>query len=170
MSYEAKIQAEEKYQEALSYLQDPQSTSEKIRKAFVLLMDASENGHIESNIYLGKMYIWYTPIVNYNPQEALKHFKMAADAGYVEGQGLYGYCMLSLEHNIDTGIEYLEKAADQGDLNATEYLCRVYYGGEFGIKPDLNKAYTYSQKLPSNNNMTDMLRRKHAIQRYLFDD
>lgn len=103
-------------------------------------------------------------------QEALKHFKMAADAGYVEGQGLYGYYMLSLEHNIDTGIEYLEKAADQGDLNATEYLCRVYYGGEFGIKPDLNKAYTYSQKLPSNNNMTDMLRRKHAIQRYLFDD
>lgn len=169
MSYELELQAEKDYQEAISCLQDPHRTSEKIRNALFLLKKASEKGHTESNIYLGQMYIYFDPIINYNLKEALKYFKKAADAGYVQGQSLYGGYMFSSEHNIDVGIEYLEKAANQGDLNATEYLCRIYYWG-LGIKPDLNKAYVYSQKLPPNWYMADMLRRKHAIHRYLFSE
>ena len=53
MSYELELQAEKDYQEAISCLQDPHRTSEKIRNALFLLKKASEKGHTESNIYLG---------------------------------------------------------------------------------------------------------------------
>ena len=72
----------------------------------------------------------------------------AADGGYSEAQYLLGYNFIEgniFDEDIPKGVEYIQKAADNGDVEASFELSNIYYNGyEDIIQIDRIEAIKYA--------------------------
>ena len=62
----------------------------------------------------------------------------------------YGYILIyglnGIEENDDLGMEYISKAANQGQVNSMTTLGWNYFTGEDGVKKDFDKAIYWTKK------------------------
>ena len=76
-----------------------------------------------------------------NVEAALRWFETAARFALAE---IYFYGD-GCERDIDTALDYYERAADCGNAKASYRLSQIYRGGD-GVEKNLNKAYHFSDK------------------------
>lgn len=122
-------------------------------KALEVWLTLSENdmtGHLMYSI--GWMYSSGNGVKE-NDREALKWYKLSADAGYDLGEAVYGNACMTGDYvalDIDTGLMYLNRAVEQGSGYAMGKLAWHYYygvaddGGEWYLEPDYELAYKYA--------------------------
>ena len=79
----------------------------------------------------------------------IQDLKRDADSGDAIAQNNYGYALITgdgVQENDDLGIEYIRKAANQGQVNAMTTLGWNYFSGEDGVKKDFDKAIYWTKK------------------------
>jgi TPR repeat protein len=98
-------------------------------QAIKLLTLSAEQGNVESQDYLSSVYAWTK---DYDKGD--KWRKRAADMGYTPAELSLG---LAQEDSA-----YIKKAADQGDVDATIALAKLYADGSDGVEADTKKCVT----------------------------
>ncbi len=114
-----------------------------LREALIWYRRAADKGSNSALIHLGNFYengLGITADVN----EAIKHFRHAADAGDAEAQYRLALALLKA-HPDDAGarteaFELLRKSADGGFATAELRVGAIYERGEFGQPTDFERA------------------------------
>ena len=80
----------------------------------------------------------------------IQDLKRDADSGDPFAQNNYGYNLIEgingVEENDELGMEYIRKAANQGQVNSMITLGWNYFAGEDGVKKDFDKAVYWTKK------------------------
>ncbi|MDR1923629.1 MAG: ADP-ribosylglycohydrolase family protein [Planctomycetaceae bacterium] len=115
--------------------------------------ERSENKDAEVLAFIGSLYRDGTEVPQ-DKQKAILFLVAAADAGHKDTFNLYSYAanegdahaqyMLFLVHtgnaiipaDIQTGLRWLQKSAEQGYAPAQSYLGAIHLDGLFGVEPD----------------------------------
>ena len=109
-----------------------------------------------------KAYTTYATYLNeqkHAPKLAFQAYKKCADKGYPNAMFNLGVCYLEAEgtiRNVQLGVDYLKKAAEQGDNQAIAELCYRYYYG-IVVKQDYDKVRDYA-KLFGNDGYNYLLK------------
>ncbi|GBB83279.1 hypothetical protein RclHR1_10000002 [Rhizophagus clarus] len=93
---------------------------------------------------------YYTTPHTQNTNEAIKHFKLAADANVPEAQ--YYYANALEKAKKDGFLQYFTKAADNDNVLAQRELGRIYYYGLNGIERNKEKGIQYLRLAALKNN------------------
>ncbi|MDR0335721.1 MAG: hypothetical protein LBI18_01380, partial [Planctomycetaceae bacterium] len=83
-----------------------------------------------------------------NAPSKITLWKDGADKGIVEGEYLYGLCLLygvSVEKSLSKAVEFFRKAAEQGNAYAQFNLGNCYYNGD-GVVRDQEVAISWYRK------------------------
>jgi TPR repeat protein len=114
------------------------------RKSIQLLLQASENGHVEALRKVGIAYQDGSFGVPVNWSKALECYTKAADKGdgkahYYLGTA-YHYGDLGITLDISKAIEAYNKAIKHGYIDASFELAKIYHTGGEGITKDFKRA------------------------------
>ncbi len=93
-------------------------------------------------------------------QKAFSMFQESAQDGDSEGQYLLGLMLLSgddVPQNVDAGLRWIHKAADQGLLDAENKLGFVYLSGLHGAPQDTDQAVSYLTRAADRGELNAML-------------
>lgn len=93
-------------------------------------------------------------------QEAFNLFQEAAQKGDAEGQYLLGLMLLSgdgVAQDVDSGLRWIRKAADQNLLEAVNKLGFVYLSGLHGAPRDIDQAVSYLTRAAERDELNAML-------------
>ncbi|CAI2187276.1 15493_t:CDS:2 [Funneliformis geosporum] len=149
-------------QEIFNWLSENQNNSNNIfllgyftdnkKKAFTLLLDASNQDHILAQYYVGACYLYGRGITK-NEKLAFEYFKIVAEKDFAAGQLHLGYFYeygICIEKDLKKVIYWQEKAANYGNLIAIKNL-GVYYRNGIGVNVDHKKAFEFFQKSAEEN-------------------
>lgn len=109
------------------YLQKNRSEADR-EKAFSYFFAAAAQGNAEAMFWCGSM------VQPHDPQEALRHFRLAAEMGDALAQYEMGKYFFESGDYIHA-YPYLEKASQQGDADATMLIAKMYENG-LGVSRD----------------------------------
>ncbi|CAB4415461.1 unnamed protein product [Rhizophagus irregularis] len=122
-------------------------TSEDNKKAFDLFINASEQGHILAQLYVGSCYQ-----AGYGTTKdgklALKYYEKIANMGYASGLLKVGYCYsygIGTSINYQKAFELYQQAESLGNIVAQYNLGNNYLDGE-GVDKDYSKAFELYQQ------------------------
>ena len=99
-------------------------------KGRIWMEKAAKQGDVEAQIMLGKYYV--SDLGFDDERKAFSWFMKAAEQGNAEALYLVGGCYLyklGTEQDTDKGVEYLIKASEAGNLQASKDLARYFYLG-----------------------------------------
>lgn len=99
-------------------------------KGRIWMEKAAEQGDVEAQIMLGKYYV--SDLGFDDERKAFSWFMKAAEQGNAEALYLVGGCYLyklGTEQDTDKGVEYLIKASEAGNLQASKDLASYFYLG-----------------------------------------
>lgn len=125
---------------------------ERLMQAKKYLEDAAFQGHGPAQYQLGALLakpsleIMRNVVENpvYNPQEALRWFRMAADQGFPAAQTMLGVCYaegaLGVTENAKEALVWLRKAAQHGDVVAKYHAGAVLFRLHQEHLQDMEKA------------------------------
>ncbi|GBC32623.2 kinase-like domain-containing protein [Rhizophagus irregularis DAOM 181602=DAOM 197198] len=128
-------------------------TSENNKEAFDLFINASEQGHILAQFYVGLCYQSGCGTVK-DENLAFKYYEKIANMGYASGLLKIGYFY---DHGIGTiidkqkAIELYQQAANLGNSVAQYNLALTYYNGD-GVDKDYEKAFELCYKAANSEN------------------
>lgn len=92
-------------------------------------------------------YASYQKDVKKNPTKAFQALKKCSDKGYIPATRELGLCYIDgigTTRDITKGIEFLNKAAREGNILAISELCSYYYYGEI-VKQNFDKVLEYAK-------------------------
>ena len=75
-------------------------------------------------------------------KDGFKWLRLSAVQGYDMAQYVVGIAYIKLSDNYETGVVWLEKAAEQNNSNAQYRLGKIYHNG-VGVTKDLIKAHKW---------------------------
>ena len=123
------------YQTGAGLPEDPKKALEAFRRAASL-------GDVLAAYKLGCFYAGQEgDLVQTDPEQALRHKLIAADAGYALAQQDVA-ALYAAEGQIATALSWLEKAAAQGWADALATYASVHNGAP-GVPPDVAKTAAY---------------------------
>ncbi|EXX75299.1 uncharacterized protein OCT59_007096 [Rhizophagus irregularis] len=129
-------------------------TSEDNKKAFDLFINASEQGHILAQLYVGSCYQTGYGTTK-DEKLALKYYEKIANMGYASGLLKVGYCYdsgIGTSVNYQKAIELYQQAESLGNIVAQYNIGTMYANGR-GVDKDYNKAFElYQQAANSGDN------------------
>ena len=76
-------------------------------------------------------------------EEAARCFERAARLGHPDGQGAFAWCLVNgdgVEKDETAGVEWAQKAADQGDCVGRSLLGTCHFYGKGGLRVDKKRA------------------------------
>ncbi|CAB4415462.1 unnamed protein product [Rhizophagus irregularis] len=130
-------------------------TSEDNKKAFDLFINASEQGHILAQLYVGSCYHSGYGTTK-DEKLALKYYEKISNMGYASGLLKVGYCYdsgIGTGVNCQKAIELYQQAANLGNLCAQNNLGVMYNYGN-GVEEDYGKAFELYQQAANSGNST----------------
>ncbi|CAB5125134.1 unnamed protein product [Rhizophagus irregularis] len=95
---------------------------------------------------------YYTTPSTPNTNEAIKHFKQAADANVPEAQYYFANALEKAKKPGYLFLEYFTKAADNDNVLAQRELGRIYYYGLNGVEKNEEKGIQYLKLAALKNN------------------
>lgn len=113
-----------------------QASQPDLEKAHRLFTQAAEQGLIAAHWQLGNQYR-YGQFVEKDLKKAAEHFLPAAQDDISAAQTALGEILL--ENGDGSGVEWLQKAVRQGDINAHALLANVYLIGKY-VERDYQQA------------------------------
>ncbi|POG63841.1 hypothetical protein GLOIN_2v522297 [Rhizophagus irregularis DAOM 181602=DAOM 197198] len=128
-------------------------TSEDNKKAFDLFINASEQGHILAQLYVGSCYQSGYGTTK-DKELALKYYEKIANLGYASGLLKVGYCYdcgIGTSVNYQKAIELYQQAESLGNIVAQYNVGTMYLNGE-GVDKDYNKAFELYQQAANSGN------------------
>lgn len=118
-------------------------------------MKKAQQGDVEAQISLGKMYLFGTEDIPQDQKEALKYFHRAANQGNIEAEYMVGLTLF--EKDSAQAAAWFRKAANKGHDDAQNFLGVLYYNGE-GVPLDYKKAlYWYNQSAQNGNDSSQFM-------------
>ena len=117
---------------------------------------AAEQGSILALRQLG--YVYYHGVNlndNINHSKAFTYFKLAADKGDVDSQTMVAAMYLrghGVAKDIEQGINWYTKVADQGHSWVTDWIGRIYKDDSMGVPQDSEKAFFWFTKAAEQGN------------------
>lgn len=93
-----------------------------------------------------------------HPQDALKYYKAAGEAGYSMGMSNYGRCLyygIGVEKNVDEAFRWLLKSAEMDPTNdGAQYMLGIcYFNGE-GVEKNLETSVKWYRKAADNGHQS----------------
>lgn len=113
------------------------------KESMNLLIEAGERGSVRAQRELGAYFATGNWIGEKDDAKAVQWYTAAAEQGHAESQYDLGFMILLGEgttQNTTKGMEWLIKAADQGNDSACGLLAHIYDEGMFGVTRDDEKA------------------------------
>ncbi|PKK74285.1 kinase-like protein [Rhizophagus irregularis] len=120
-------------------------TAEDYKLSWIIFKAHAEFGN-KLAIYWKGYYLWEGYFVEKDRKEAVRLFKIAADAGIAEAQLRYAFAFIKnpdLPYDKDIFLEYLTKSAENGNVVAIYNLGDVYYKGKRQVPENKEKGIEY---------------------------
>lgn len=120
------------------------------------LLRAAQLGSVHAQRELGVMYAtgdWSGPK---DLAEAARWYRLAAERGEAESQYDLGFMLLLGEggpKNVDEGLQWLERAAAQGNSAAFKLLADCYETGLYGVPVNVPKGQLWRGKLEEHERL-----------------
>nr|WP_300308138.1 tetratricopeptide repeat protein [Halomonas sp.] len=140
------------------------SSSQEIEKddakSLEYLKESWDNGVSDAGLPLASIYYNGSSVEEDN-ELALCYLKKSAKLGFLRSQRELAKAYLGekweglVKKDIPTGIEWLERAANSGDLVSASYLADFYYQGEI-VEKDLNLAFDWLVKASESKYGSDI--------------
>jgi uncharacterized protein len=114
-----------------------------------LLIEAGERGSVQAQRHLGACFATGDWIGEKDETKAVRWYTAAAEQGHAESQYDLGLMMLQGEgtdQNTLKGMEWLIKAAEQGNDSACELLTDIYDKGMFEVASNAESAKYWKEK------------------------
>ena len=140
-----------KYKSAIEYLKG--DTDEKgVMVAIQYLIEASENGHAQSQFELGLLFL-KGEHVEKDESKAKQHLLTAFNNGFALAGTYLASIYLKSEdsEDIDKGIKMLKEAHIMGSAKASMMLAKMYLTGD-KVEKDVNMAINIYEKLAEDGN------------------
>ncbi|MDE7380729.1 MAG: sel1 repeat family protein [Muribaculaceae bacterium] len=112
------------------------------RQALRSLVERADSGDMVSIYHLARLYDTGYDSIPCDTIEAMRLYRRAAELNYPPAQNLYGFRLyngIGGAKDINAGLEWIEKAALNGDPTATNNLGWLLLEGE-GVEHDAEKA------------------------------
>jgi TPR repeat protein len=127
-------------------------------KATVWFKKAAEEGEPQAMAKLGYSYITGAGIVK-DEKLGLKWLRKSVRLGNSEGMYQLGLMYLKgieVRKHGKKGVGWLVKSAQKGRTESLDFLGELYYKGNYGIDPDLKKAFDWYQKAADSDSAQGM--------------
>lgn len=128
------------------------------REAVKWFQRNAERGHVESMFELADSYEKGFGVER-SPSKALEWYRVASEHNHVESIARAG--VLNILHrevsdnfNLNEGLEFLIKAAEEGHLESQLRLGDIYYAGNYGIPKDYLIAVKYYEMAANQNDQS----------------
>ncbi|WP_166371816.1 tetratricopeptide repeat protein [Psychromonas sp. SA13A] len=114
----------------------------KIKHSYQQLIAAARSGDAEAKIQVALMYM-YGVGIEQNVDKTLYWFKKSALDNHPQGQKMYGYTFYGSQNS--QAFKYINKSAQQGDIEA-QYLISKFYLDGIGVKKNKEKSTYWFDK------------------------
>lgn len=123
----------------------------KIDRAIECFAKASELGYVPAMLQLSTLYFGAEFKDLQNMNLAKTYAKMAAEAGSDKGAKWYGQLLVQHGDKDERlhGLEWLKKAEEAGNRQASGFLATLFYGGLCGFEKDGKTARYYLKRSES---------------------
>jgi TPR repeat protein len=122
--------------------------SDRTEEALPILYPLADDGHVGAMIALGYYFLFEKK----NEAAGLDWFRNAAQSGDPEGQSTFGLVLTDVIGRYETiaeGVEWLEKAGNQGDRISAIKLAEIYYSGKGNVGKNID-LYNYWNERAQN--------------------
>jgi len=130
------------------------------KKGFRTLQSSASSGSVAAQYHLGDCFRFFGSGTEADEVQAVKYYKMAAEAGHVEALYLYAECWLrgiGVEKNSEYGFALMRTAANVGSADAMRELGDIYCFGLYGVEKDLNESFRRYSEAAKRNDANAMM-------------
>ena len=122
------------------------------KEAFHWFRSAAEGGHLGAIYRLGIMHV-QGEFVDRDYDKALLWFKKGMEKDHVSSISMMGYMYqkgFGVDKSPQISANYIEKAANLGDLQSQLVIATKYLKGGLGVEKDLKKSFSWFKKIAEN--------------------
>ena len=129
-------------------------TTKSLRKAYNWFQRSAEGNCVDGMNNIGKCLVEGKGVIRRNEKKALYYYEKAARLDFVPSEYNYGVHLFfgkGTDRNVDMGLFWLNKAAEEGSASAQFTLGNIYREGLEGVTIDIMKAENWYLKAINNS-------------------